>query len=784
MICCLNPDCSKPQNPDGTNFCLSCGAGLTPLLRGRYRIIEPLGGGGFGRTYLAEDVDKLGERCVVKQLAPQLQGSWSLKKATELFQEEAKRLQQLGEHAQIPTLYAYFQEDNYLYLVQQFIEGQNLWQELQEQGAFNEAKIRELLSDLLPVLQAIHQQQVIHRDIKPENIIRRQSDGKLVLIDFGVAKQATATAIARPGTTIGSFGYAPIEQIQGGEAYPASDLYSLGATCFHLLTQTHPREIWLTQGYSWISSWRQYLRQPISQELSGIFDRLLQGNHKQRYQSATLVLQDVNLNSQLPLQLTLPVTRVAPPKSLPQQVWELAITKNRLLLISLGVIGVLIAIIIRMAGEIISPSTQSIQQPKEARISLGDKILLVSADTNPYEQAGVRAFASQDFATAVRNFQAYRTNNPSDPEGLIYLNNAKIGNSPSLKVAVSVPINGNLNNQNDNVSQELLRGVAQAQDEVNKNGGINGVQLQLEIANDEGNPDTAQQLAREFVQDPSILAVIGHNRKQVSEGAGQIYQKHGLVMVNPTTNTSVGSGSNYIFSISPDTRVFADTLASYMTQKANLKNIAICAELGDSSIQDILNTYNRSISLAGGKITTTVCNFKDPNFNPSLVMGKAISDGADGLLLLPSLKNLKPAIDMARANHSHLPLFTHGGMYTIDTLKQGGENFKGMVLPVLWHPDAFPSHPFPENAVKLWGGRVNARTASSYDALQTIIAGLKQAQTRSGLQATISKRDFSTSGATGTIQFLSSGERVVKPLLVKIEPGSNSRTGYDFVLVR
>ncbi|MBR8833318.1 MAG: ABC transporter substrate-binding protein [Stigonema ocellatum SAG 48.90 = DSM 106950] len=790
MICCLNPDCPKPQNPDGTNFCLSCGIGLTPLLRSRYRIIEPLGGGGFGRTYLAEDVDKLAERCVVKQFAPQLQGSWSLKKATELFQEEAKRLQQLGEHPQIPTLYAYFEENNYLYLVQQFIEGQNLLQELQDEGVFNEAKIRELLSGLLPVLQAIHQQQVIHRDIKPDNIIRRQSDGKLVLIDFGVAKQATATAIARPGTTIGSFGYAPMEQIQGGEAYPASDLYGLGATCFHLLTEIPPREVWLRQGYSWIAGWRQYLRKPISQELADIFDRLLQENHKQRYQSATLVLQDLNINTQLPLQSNVPFTRVTPPQQLPQHTRELATQKNILLLISLGVIGSLIAVIIRMAGEIISPSPD---QPypqqarvnsgdKEARISLGDKILLVSAQTNPLKQAGVRAFASKDFPTAVTNFQAYWTNNPNDPEGLIYLNNAKIGKSQSLKVAVSLPINGNLNNPNDNVSKELLRGVAQAQDEVNKNGGINGIPLQLEIANDEGNRDIAQQLASEFVQDSSTLAVIGLNW-QISEAAKQIYQKHGLVMVNTTTNTSLGVGSSYIFSISPDTRVFADTLARYITQKANVKNIAICADLTASSINETLNTYNRSINLAGGKITRTDCDFKDPNFNSSIIMGKAISDGADGLLLLPALKNLKPAIDIARANNSKLALFTHGGMYTIDTLIQGRENFKGMVLPVLWHPNAMPSNPFRENAVKLWHGPVNARTASSYDALQTIIAGLKQAQTRSGLQETISKPGFSTPGATGKIEFLPSGERIAQPLLVKIEPGPISGVGYDFVWV-
>lgn len=299
MSYCLNPGCQKPLNPDGTNFCQSCGTKLVPLLRNRYRVIRPLGGGGFGRTFLAEDEDKLNEPCVVKQLLPQVQGTTALLKATQLFKEEARRLQQLGEHPQIPTLYAYFEQDNYLYLVQQLIAGQTLRQEL-EQGAFSEQKIWELLTDLLPVLQFVHEHQVIHRDIKPENIIRRQSDGKPVLIDFGVAKQLSATALARPGTSIGSFGYAPMEQMKGGEAHPASDLYSLGATCFHLLTGLHPSNLWAEQGYGWVTNWRQYLKKPISQELGQVLDKLLQKDIEQRYQSVDEVRQDLNLQPQPP----------------------------------------------------------------------------------------------------------------------------------------------------------------------------------------------------------------------------------------------------------------------------------------------------------------------------------------------------------------------------------------------------------------------------------------------------------------------------------------------------
>ncbi|WP_017742868.1 protein kinase domain-containing protein [Scytonema hofmannii] len=297
MIYCLNTSCEKPLNPNGAEFCQNCGTKLISLLRNRYRIIQPLGGGGFGRTFLAEDEDKLKEHCVVKQLAPQAQGTSALQKATELFQEEARRLQQLGEHPQIPTLYAYFRQENYLYLVQQFIEGQTLRQELNQHGLFHEEKIWEMLGELLRILKFIHEHQVIHRDIKPENIIRRLSQrGKedLVLIDFGVAKQLTATSLEQTGTTIGSYGYAPMEQMKYGSAYPASDLFSLGVTSFYLLTGVHPSQLYVEDGYSWVAQWQKHLKFSISTQLERVLDKLLKKNLEQRYKSADEVLRDLS----------------------------------------------------------------------------------------------------------------------------------------------------------------------------------------------------------------------------------------------------------------------------------------------------------------------------------------------------------------------------------------------------------------------------------------------------------------------------------------------------------
>lgn len=292
MICCLNPDCKKPENPNHNQICQSCHTPLVQLLRNRFRVIRLLSDeGGFGRTYLSEDTDKLNELCVIKQLAPKFKGTWSHRKAIQLFSEEAKRLQELGEHPQIPTLLAYFEQDNCLYLVQQFIDGHNLFTELNSRKIYRDWDIQSILIDLLPVIKFIHQRGVIHRDIKPENIIRRKTDGRLTLIDFGSAKQFSTKVQRKHGTSIGSHGYSPIEQIRDGKAYPASDLFSLGATCFHLLTGVSPFQLWLEYGYSWVNNWQDYLPFILSPELTEVMDKLLQKEIQHRYQSADEVLK-------------------------------------------------------------------------------------------------------------------------------------------------------------------------------------------------------------------------------------------------------------------------------------------------------------------------------------------------------------------------------------------------------------------------------------------------------------------------------------------------------------
>jgi serine/threonine protein kinase len=290
MSYCLNPLCPQPQNTNDGKFCLSCGAKL--LLKERYRAVRPIGQGGFGKTFLALDEDKPSKPyCVIKQFYPQAQGTNTLKKAIELFNQEAVRLDELGEHPLIPDLMAYFTHEDRQYLVQEFINGQNLAQDLRDRGVYTEVEIRQLLFDLLPVLQYCYEKQVIHRDIKPENIIRRRSDNKPFLVDFGASKFATYTSLNQTGTSIGSPEYVAPEQIRGWAIF-ASDIYSLGVTCLNLLTGRSPFDIYDVHNDNW--RWQEFLPHPITPQLVQILDKMVATAPSRRYKTADEVLKDLN----------------------------------------------------------------------------------------------------------------------------------------------------------------------------------------------------------------------------------------------------------------------------------------------------------------------------------------------------------------------------------------------------------------------------------------------------------------------------------------------------------
>ncbi|ERN40738.1 serine/threonine protein kinase [Rubidibacter lacunae KORDI 51-2] len=263
---------------------------LERLLAGRYRIVRVLGEGGFGRTFLAVDIGVKPERaCVVKQCFPQSLLGERRELATALFAKEIRFLAGLGAHPQIPELYDTFAEGEYQYLVQAWVEGENLANWLVRIVRARESDLLDLLGQVLPVLSYIHDRQVIHRDIKPENLIRDR-DGRIALVDFGAAKILTEGSLMQAGTSIGSAEYVAPEQMRG-RATLASDVYGLGVTCIYLLTGVPPFDLYSHDAATWV--WQGYLNRPISRQLEFVLNRMLAEAISKRYPNARAVLDDL-----------------------------------------------------------------------------------------------------------------------------------------------------------------------------------------------------------------------------------------------------------------------------------------------------------------------------------------------------------------------------------------------------------------------------------------------------------------------------------------------------------
>ena len=387
--------------------------------------------------------------------------------------------------------------------------------------------------------------------------------------------------------------------------------------------------------------------------------------------------------------------------------------------------------------------------------------------------------AQEDYAKAIPLLEESLRNNRNDPEALIYLNNARIGNDPSYTLVASVPIGSNLN-----VAKEILRGVAQAQDEINENGGIAGKPLIIAIADDRNDEETARQLATTFAQDKSILGVIGHFSSSTTLAAAPIYQDNGLVVISPTsTSVELSGASDYVFRTVPSDRYAGNALVKYLLQTLKQRKAAIVYTSESSYSKSLRNVFKTEALSSGGDVVAEF-DFAQSDFNVAGVVQKARQEGAEALVLFPSsayLDTVNDSLAIIQINNGNLALLGGDSLYRPETLKITGESGKGMVLAVPWHILSQPNSSFPRNATRLWGGDVNWRTALAYDATQALAEAIASNPTRQGIQETLRSGDFKISGASGTVKFLPSGDRDKAVQLVEIQTGDRSSYGVDFV---
>jgi ABC-type branched-subunit amino acid transport system substrate-binding protein len=802
-IHCTRIGCARPLNifPEledsallktvPQRHCHHCGMHL--ILDGRYIPFQRLRQGGFGSVFLAYDRrTPTMKRCIVKQL--QFNSSFTpaqMATATILFHREAEVLESLGEHPRIPRFFAFLEIDaeefttakpqRLLYLVQDYIEGQDLQRELQSKGKLNETEVQQVLQEVLEILDFMHSRNVIHRDIKPSNIVRDLS-GKVHLIDFGAVKQiiSTATTIAQipaPGVTgICTPEYAPAEQRQCHAIYPSSDLYALGVTCLHLLSGEHPPNLFDFRNHTWL--WDKVEINQQSQ-LFLVLQRMVKEVPIDRFQSAREALVSLNGANTVGNSLGNNDDTVIPLDTRPQQSPSkfLLPANRRLAAAGVGVTGGLMAISL-LAFNLMKPTVTS---------SVGNYALLKVEGTNSpefqkFKADGIAALGQKNYPVAVQNFQAALTKNPNAPETRIFLNNALIGNEPSRTIAVSVPINEEENNYR---ALEMLRGFAHAQQNLNAN---TKSKIKIEIFDDNDKKDKAEVIAKQLVDRSDILGVVGHNSSAVSLAAGEIYNSRQLPFITPMSISSQLTGNNkpYIFRTNVRGEVVAQELANFMLNKSKKKKAAIFYVPNSPYSEELQAQFSRKLISAGGEVVESFDLTNSSNISKNL--NQAIAKKAEVIVLFPSHKYRKNAWAVLRnrqEQHSNTVVFGDiATLYSFETLNEARGASQGMVLGVSWHIDE-KNTPFSRESRSMWQSNVNWATATSYNALQAmgtaIQSDLKPARTT--VRDLLGSMKFI--GAAGDFQFFN-GDPNDRVTLVKVEKtGANRRyssgTGYDFV---
>jgi ABC-type branched-subunit amino acid transport system substrate-binding protein/serine/threonine protein kinase len=821
-VYCTRPSCQYPINripeerlstrPVRQLHCNNCGMPL--ILEGRFlplRLLVPdEERGGFGRTFTAWDLNFEEQHLrVIKQLHPKSTPPESQLEVIErMFKREAKVLERL-RHPQIPRSLAFFPVDTspdlqnqfakganhqqkFFYLVQDYIEGQNLAQKLREKKQFSENEVLMILQQLLEILKYVHNEGVIHRDIKPSNIMRCETDGRLYLIDFGAVKQVVVTGIPTEQSTVfpATPDYAPPEQVAGRAVSFSSDLYSLTVTCICLLTGKHPKQ--LRREDRWI--WRQYAN--VSDNFAGILDRMLLAEPEQRFQSAEQVIAALSEQplSEQPTVIEKPNrnTSPLPPPSGNQP------TRNQQRLINWYIVG---SVLLGLAIALASPKIWSIIFPRfqeELQLSandftrgeeplLNENIELSSTACKPAfdkKRDGMQAFGAQKFSVAKENFQAAinqfaRLRCSVDPETLIFLNNTKanIQGNPPITIAVVVPINGS--DEFSKLAKDVLRGVAHVQENLNnQSNGIEGRLLQVMIVRDDNDPDKAKRVAMHLAShnipgdrnfNANILGVIGHFTSDVTLIAGDVYESKKIVAVSPTSTAVRQSNSNssdykfnlsnYVFRTATTDSVAADDLFEYVQTNLDSGKGAILFYSKQIYSQSLKEAFEKKF--ASGEIVS--CDL----FKHSVDYCVEQTKSAKFRMLDFGVGRAADVLLAIERNQSQLPLLGGDALYNDDKLSTGfGKKTENMVLAVPTHVEiTTPS--FKEESIKLWGTQfVGWRTITAYDAAQVIVEGLKKQGNNpspQGLYDVLNNPNFSTQGATGTVQFDAQHDRKVNP---------------------
>lgn len=414
-------------------------------------------------------------------------------------------------------------------------------------------------------------------------------------------------------------------------------------------------------------------------------------------------------------------------------------------------------------------------------ISAGERTLN-RTQANPFRDRGVEAFIAGNFAEAVTQFEKAVLGNRNDPELQIYLNNAKarLKGSP-LVVATVVPIDNRLN-----IAQEMLRGMADAQTRFNDAGGAGGRLVEIMIANDGNEPARAQMIAQNLANNPNVLGVIGHNSSKASQAALPEYEKVGLAMISPTSTSDYLSGNVFLRTV-PSDRESVKILAEYAKNKLSIQKIAVFYDPNSPFSKNSFEVFENAFKQLGGEVYTAIdLTRQDLDVKQEI---QSLRNHVTAIILFPDPSNIPNAISLAQANAqvsgTKFQLLGGDSLYGPDVLTSGGNAIEGLIIAVPWVAN---NQPYAQAAYQRWGGAINWRTASSFDATIALLKALSENPTRASVLQDLKATNLPASETSGQqLQFNAQGERQEESMLVKVTKGAPNRppnVDYGFQLIQ
>ena len=406
-------------------------------------------------------------------------------------------------------------------------------------------------------------------------------------------------------------------------------------------------------------------------------------------------------------------------------------------------------------------------------ISRGDRTFFPNIK-NPNRHQGIEAFKKGNYSQAAKLFEKAVEADRSDPEVLIYYNNALVRQQGSpITLAVVVPAENK-----KNLPQEILRGVAQAQNQFNEKGGLNRKLLQIVIAKDDNEPDKAKQVAQQLVEDPSVLGVIGHTSSVATRAALAEYEKANLAIISSTSTSIVLNSSVFFRTVTNDAGT-GKKLAEYAIKNLGLKKVAIFFNPDDIYSNSLREEFTNQFQRLGGELVRKQLidlTALTPNVD-SYVASSLSKSQIRVAALFPDTRHTGVAIEVAKANEQNpnkqgLKLLGGETLYTTQTLSEGGKAVEGLILAVPWFREAPQAKNFNLAAQKQWGGEVSWRTATSFDATQAFIKALSPNPTRLSVLQRLRQVNIKSNETSGeSLKFTPAGERQSEPILVKVEGG-------------